>query len=82
MYEGWEDLPDEVIMQNKRDICSKCEYFSVYTASSQTVWVSSTCEYIDVHKHSRGCLPTECVEKGIFKPRTKKRKRKQVRISY
>ena len=82
MYEGWKDVPADVILKNKREVCSKCKYFSAYTVSSNTNWTGSLCTYIDYHKHARGCLPTECVEKGIFDPKKKKRKPKQIKVSF
>ena len=82
MYEGWKDLPIEVILKNKKEVCAKCKYFSVYTVSKDTDWYNSTCDYRDFHGHIRGCLPTECLEKGIFEPKTNKRKRKKhIRIT-
>lgn len=83
MYEGWNDVTATEVLDNKKEVCAKCYYFSAYTISGNTNFNDSTCDYIGMEKRARGCLPTECVEKGIFKPKKKKRRRKkQIRIAW
>lgn len=80
MAKRWSEYTPEEIIQNKKDVCAKCYYFSVHKTSNCTNWNDSTCDYLRVEKHSGGCLPTECVEKGIFREKKKRKRVTQIRI--
>lgn len=35
-----------------------------------------TCDYIAVHRHTRGCDPRDCIDKGVFKKRKGARRKR------
>lgn len=82
MYEGWGDYSTKDVNAHKQKVCAKCEYFSVHKHTKNTNWTESTCDYIWIEGHMRGCLPTECIEKGIFKKKTTKRGPKPRKFTY
>lgn len=61
--------------QNMREIIFKAK-----RVDNGECAASSTCDYIDIEGHRRGCSPLECKEKGIFTPRQGSRKRKVRRL--
>ena len=64
----WSEMTERQVNELKEKQCRKCVYF----AKSQTSSVaSSTCEYLAIEGHRRGCSPLDCVERGIFKPKKK-----------
>lgn len=65
----WAEMTDHDIAVLKHKQCSKCKYFSRLSEGS----ANSTCDYISIVGHSRGCSPLECKERGIYKPKEKKR---------
>ena len=70
---AWRDYSDRDVAELKRRQCVKCDYYSMGGAAN---FINhGTCDYILIHKHSRGCPPYECIEKGIFKPREKRNRR-------
>lgn len=75
---AWRDYSDRDVTVLKRRQCVKCDYLS--TNGAANLLTHTTCDYILDHKHIRGCPPYECVEKGIFKPRTTRRRKNKGRI--
>lgn len=73
MIKPWKFMTEKEIYNLKEKQCKKCRYFSKNNAQSTTY---GTCEYIAIEGHSRGCLPTECTTKGIFKESTGVKKRR------
>lgn len=56
----------ELDAKNRREkICKNCDYWGEY----------NMCDYILREKHIRPCTGRECVEKGFFKPRTKRKEK-------
>lgn len=74
MTKRWREYTTEEITRLKEKQCVKCEYYSHGGGGRDNI-ISGTCDYILIHKHSRGCPPYECVERGIFKPREKRNRR-------
>lgn len=72
----WAARTDNEIWALKKKQCSKCYYFSVSKGTHVTV---GTCDYILLEGHTRGCSPFECKEKGIFRPRNVKKKKKALK---
>ena len=70
----WSEMTDKEVFALKREQCAHCQYF----ATSGSTNGMNTCDYWSIHKHSRGCSPLECKEKGIFLERTGKRRRKGI----
>lgn len=60
----WEEMSEREVVELKRNQCMKCVYLSKSSPSSIS---NATCDYILIVGHSRGCPPTECVQKGILK---------------
>lgn len=52
----------EEMRERKQRVCSKCAY---YLGGEHGLM--GTCNYLLITEHKRPCLPTECVEKGVFK---------------
>ena len=75
----WATRTDEEIWALKKKQCSKCYYFSVSKGTHVTV---GTCDYILLEGHTRGCSPFECKEKGIFRPRNVKKKKKAMQVAF
>lgn len=73
----WSEMTEHDIMILTQKQCRKCKYLS--RPNGECV-ASSTCDYIDMEGHSRGCSPLECKQKGIFTPRQGSRKRKVRRL--
>ena len=75
----WATRTDNEIWELKKKQCSKCFYFSV---SKGTHVTAGTCDYILLEGHTRGCSPFECKEKGIFRPRNVKKKKKALQAVF
>lgn len=73
MIKPWRFMTDKEIAKLKETQCRHCAYFS---KAGMSTTGNGTCDYILIEKHSRGCLPTECMAKGIFRKRTSADKRK------
>lgn len=69
----WSEYKESEIVDLKKRQCCKCEYYSMGGACN--LYTHGTCNYILIHKKRRGCSPFECKERGIFKPRTRRRRR-------
>ena len=65
----WKDMSEKEINELKRRQCVKCQYLSRAGANTDRTVAYMTCDYIAVHRHTRGCDPRDCVEKGVFKRR-------------
>lgn len=78
MKKKWSEYKESEITELKKTQCRKCEYYSMGGAAN--LYTHGTCNYLIFHKHSRGCSPFECVEKGIFKPRITRRRKNKGRI--
>lgn len=50
-----------------KHVCERCYYYGGLADGKPT------CGYIEKELHRRPCLASECVEKGVFRPRTKTR---------
>ena len=50
------------IKKLKADQCSKCVYYGGMSKNQK----ETTCDYLLITGHSRGCSPLECKEKGAF----------------
>lgn len=74
----WEDMTDEECSRFKKKTCSHCDYFSKQTGDDGSGWSSATCNYSKVTGKCRLCSPLECVERGFFKQKRGKRRRKGV----
>lgn len=66
----WKDMTPHEIYKLKINQCVNCEYFSRGDNNSY-----GTCDYILVEGHSRRCSPLLCKVKGIFKPKTGKKRK-------
>lgn len=66
----WSEMTERQVNELKEKQCRKCVYFAKSQTSSV---VSGICEYLAIEGHRRGCSPLDCVERGIFKPRKRKR---------
>lgn len=73
MVKPWIFMTEKEIYNLKEKQCKKCCYFSKNNAQSTAY---GTCEYIAIKGHSRGCLPTECTMKGIYKEGAGAKKRR------
>lgn len=73
----WDEMSDKEIQILKEKQCKYCDYFSKKNSGGITY---GTCDYIIINEHMRGCLPTECAMKGIFKRRTGAKRRAALRI--
>lgn len=72
----WCDMTELEILELKRNQCVKCHYFSMGSAGKTEVNnTKGLCDYLSMVGHSRGCSPFDCVEKGIFKPKEKKKRK-------
>jgi hypothetical protein len=67
---AWVDMTQGEITALKQKQCKTCEYFSKYARGCVG---SSTCDYINIIGHSRRCSPLECVEKGIYRRKSRQR---------
>lgn len=67
----WGEMSVREIQYLKEKQCKYCDYFSKNSSGGISY---GTCEYITVNEHMRGCLPTECAAKGIFKSKTRIKK--------
>lgn len=56
----WKEMSEREVVELKRNQCMKCVYLSKSSPSS----ISNATLIVG---HSRGCPPTECVQKGILK---------------
>lgn len=70
----WSEVTGKEIYRIKQQQCAKCYYFS---RAQGDISSGSTCDYILIEGHRRGCSPLQCQEKGIFKlrPRTRTRRK-------
>lgn len=66
----WSEMKESEINSLKKKQCMKCLYFSTL---SKNYMNSASCDYILITGKMRGCLPTECVEKGVFKGKKRRR---------
>lgn len=73
----WRSMTDKEILDFKRNICSNCEYLG-RTEGASTYIGNTLCMYADIVKHCRHCSPLDCVEKGYFKQRVTKGRRRSV----
>lgn len=72
---AWAELSQAEVAELKRKQCCKCAYFS---RNGTTDLLNATCDYILDEGHRRPCDPRDCVEKGVFIPKKKdKRKRRK-----
>lgn len=68
----WSSLSEAEILQTKRENCINCVYSKTSSGASE-----ATCDYAYMTGHRRGCLPAECREKGIFKARRGRRRKRE-----
>ena len=73
----WGEMSVREIQNLKEKKCKHCDYFSKNNSGGLPY---GTCDYILINDRMRGCLPTECVMKGIFKRRTGAKRRAALRI--
>ena len=59
----WKEISEREVIELKHNQCKECMYFSKYSPSAIA---NATCDYIFIKGNSRGCLPTECVKRGVF----------------
>ena len=78
----WQHIPDDVICKNKASVCMKCLHYSRSKRdSNKDQYVGTgTCSYLLDTGYSRPCLPTECVEQGIFRSASLKDKDKVINL--
>lgn len=74
----WEELSENEILNTKAHQCSKCRYYSKLNAG--TCKANTTCDYILIEGHSRGCDPRDCIKKGFFKRKSKSDPKRVSRI--
>ena len=68
----WREMTTQDVAANNKRQCQYCHYFSGYSTDRGN---SGQCDYLLIHNHSRGCSPLECVERGIFQPKKKGKRR-------
>ena len=61
--------------KRKREVCKKCFYYAKFNSKA-----GGNCEYIVVTGHCRPCLPSECKEKGVFRPLNKRAKKVELKL--
>lgn len=59
----WSEMTEREIFHLKKEQCSKCIYYVRNTGSSPA---NSTCDYLLLMGHRRGCSPLNCKEKGVY----------------
>lgn len=79
----WEELSRAEVATLKLKQCSKCVYFS---RNGTTDLINATCDYIlddirNPNHHKRPCEPRDCIEKGIFIPKKKDRRKRRKKIT-
>ena len=73
----WDEMSVREIQHLKEKQCKYCDYFSKNNSGGLSF---GTCDYILINDRMRGCLPTECVMKGILKRRTGTKRKAVLRI--
>ena len=68
---SWEELKNSEIFRLKKHQCAKCHYYS--TLNKGAYRTNATCDYILIEGHSRKCDPRDCIVKGRFKPKNRKK---------
>lgn len=76
----WSDMTEADVQRLKRQQCIRCHYFSRTAVDKRSGSATGICDYLTIEGHSRGCSPLECTEKGIYRPRKGKGRRKAMRL--
>lgn len=63
---------DRDLIPIKKENCIHCAYSSMTTSTTNHSEV--TCSYILITEHRRPCMPEECRENGVFKPKKRRRR--------
>lgn len=80
---AWAELSQAEVAALKRKQCCKCAYFS---RNGTTDLLNATCDYIldevrNPKGHRRPCEPRDCVEKGVFIPKKKDKRKRRKKIA-
>lgn len=75
---AWSELSTAEVAELKRKQCCKYAYFS---RNGTTDLLNATCDYILDEGHRRPCDPRDCVEKGVFIPKKKDKRKRRKKIA-
>ena len=70
MEKPWRNMTEKEIQAIKSKDCSKCTYY--YKGSGL---INGCCNYLELKKERRPCRPGTCREQGVFKGKTRGRKK-------
>ena len=70
MIKPWRNMTEKDIQEIKTKDCFKCQYYYKGTSSFK-----GCCNYLELENKRRPCRPGTCREQGVFKGKTRGRKK-------